>query len=176
MKKKFVLYGLLLVVVVAAGCRSQRIRPAELVDKTPVYISDFVPFKKGIFVRDAIRQECKLGEKLSTFINNYGKKYHLNMVKGGKRDKSARLLKVAISNVQGFGGGAWSGAKVVMIEGELLKNGEVIATFRGRRSTGGGAFAAFKGTCSLLGRTVKALGSDVALWLQNPVMGAHIGE
>ncbi len=174
--KKFILYGILVGVVAAAGCKSQNIRPATQVDKTPVYMGQHVPFKKGMIVRDAVRKECDLGGKLATHINNYGRQYHLNMVKAGKAKKSARILKVEIINVHGSGGGAWSGAKSVAIEGKLLDNGKVIGTFRGQRSSGGGAFAGFKGTCSILGRTVKALGSDVGLWLQNPIMGASIGE
>ncbi len=174
--KKFILYGFLVVVVAAAGCKSQNIRPAAKVDQTPVYMSNHVAFKKDLIVRNAVRKECDLGGKLATFINDYSREYHLNMVMGGKAKKSARVLKVEIINVHGSGGGAWSGAKSVAIEGKLLDNGKVIGTFRGQRSSGGGAFAGFKGTCSILGRTVKALGSDVGLWLQNPVMGATIGE
>ncbi len=176
MKKKFVLYGVLLVIVAAAGCKSQQIRPAAQVDQTPVHMSSYIPFKKGLFVRDAVRKECDLGGKLATHINNYARQYHVNMMKGGKAKTSARVLKVEIINVHGSGGGAWSGAKSVAIEGKLLENGKVIGTFRGQRSSGGGAFGGFKGTCSILGRTVKALGSDVGLWLQHPVMGASIGE
>ncbi|NQV86958.1 MAG: hypothetical protein HQ492_07775 [Woeseiaceae bacterium] len=33
-----------------------------------------------------------------------------------------------------------------------------------------------KGTCSILGRCVKTLGSDIATWLQNPTMNAMPGN
>ncbi len=176
MKKKFMLYSLLLAVVFVAGCGSQKIRPEAQVDKTPIYMGNYVPFKKGLFVRQAVRKECGLDKKLATQINDYATNYYLNMVKGGKAKKSERVLKVEIVRVDGAGGGAWSGAKMVTIEGKLMNKGKIVGTFRGRRSSGGGAFAGFKGTCSILGRCVKALGKDVALWLQKPVMGATIGE
>jgi len=37
-------------------------------------------------------------------------------------------------------------------------------------------FAGFKGTCSIMGRCVKALGRDVAEWLQSPSKGAVLGD
>ena len=38
------------------------------------------------------------------------------------------------------------------------------------------AFATFKGTCSILGRCVKALGRDVSEWLQHPSERAVLGD
>ncbi len=40
----------------------------------------------------------------------------------------------------------------------------------------GGLFAGFKGSCSVLGRTVKAIGKDIAEWLVNPVLDADLGD
>jgi hypothetical protein len=45
-------------------------------------------------------------------------------------------------------------------------------SFRGER----GAFAGFKGSCSVLGHTVKALGSDIADWLVKPSEDADLGD
>jgi len=58
----------------------------------------------------------------------------------------------------------------------LYKNGKRQAGFTASRVSGGGAFGGFKGSCSVLGRTVKILGSDVSLWLLHPVDGAHLGD
>ena len=40
----------------------------------------------------------------------------------------------------------------------------------------GGAFAGYKGSCSVLGRTVKAMGKDVAQWLKAPTDEAALGD
>jgi hypothetical protein len=40
----------------------------------------------------------------------------------------------------------------------------------------GGAFAGFKGSCSVLGRTVEALGEDIGGWLAAPRDGASLGD
>ncbi|MEJ2404442.1 MAG: hypothetical protein P8171_09165 [Candidatus Thiodiazotropha sp.] len=45
---------------------------------------------------------------------------------------------------------------------ELFENGKKIGSF--------------KGTCSILGRCVKALGKDISEWLINPTMNARLGE
>jgi hypothetical protein len=39
-----------------------------------------------------------------------------------------------------------------------------------------GAFAGFKDSCSVLGRTVKAIGSDIADWLLKPSEDADLGD
>ena len=87
-----------------------------------------------------------------------------------------RVLHVEISSVVGPQGGAWSGAKSVTVEGKLTENGEVIGTFKGNRYSGGGAFGGYKGTCSILGRCAKTLGSDIAKWLAKPTMDARLGN
>lgn len=177
--KKFILYSFLLVIVVVAGCGGQRIRSAEEVDTTPIYMGHHVPFKHGISIRQAVRKECRLEKKLASFIHHNADAYHLNLVQGDNHDKthsSGRILDIEIIAVRGAGGGAWSGNKMVAIEGSLRDHGKVIANFVASRSSGGGAFGAYKGTCAILGRTIKALGRDVASWLQHPVMGASLGE
>ena len=44
------------------------------------------------------------------------------------------------------------------------------------RVSGGGAFGLYKGSCTVLGSTVKVLGRDVSNWLKKPVNGAHLGD
>lgn len=87
-----------------------------------------------------------------------------------------KLLSVKITGLVGPGGGAWSGAKQVTIDGVLTENGKTLGTFKGMRVSGGGTFGAYKGTCSILGRCVKALGKDVAGWLKAPTMNARLGD
>ena len=66
--------------------------------------------------------------------------------------------------------------KYSSIKGTLYNNGKKEAGFTAARLSGGGMWAGFKGSCSVLGRTVQGLGSDVTLWLKHPVDGAHLGD
>jgi hypothetical protein len=62
------------------------------------------------------------------------------------------------------------------VTGTLMQDDQAVAAFRAKRFTTGGAFGGFKGTCSIIGRTTKAIGRDIAAWLQNPVDGAELGD
>ena len=143
----------------------------------PVYVAKLIPFAQNVNVTQAVRAECNLNGTLSDFVQSASRNYGTNVVGVDTvAGKKGRVLTMKITNVMGAGGGAWSGAKSVSVEGELSENGKVIGSFRGSRYSGGGVFGGFKGTCSILGRCVKALGSDIAGWLQSPVMNANLGD
>ncbi len=62
------------------------------------------------------------------------------------------------------------------VKGQLMENGQPVASFRAKRFSTGGAFAGFKGTCSIIGRCARAIAEDISIWLKNPVDGAEIGD
>lgn len=184
MRTKILRNILLVGVIGIVGCRSANYAgpeastnssPAIDIGPGAVYLSD-IPFKKGIYVTEAVKRECSLGPKLSRLIRSYGDKYRVSVINDAKPKKGDKILDIEIIHVNGVGGGAWTGSKAVVIEGKLKQNGKVLASFRGSRTSGGGAFSGFKGTCAILGRCVKSLGRDVARWLRNPVMDASLGE
>lgn len=143
-----------------------------------VTIQEAIPFSKNLMVPQAVRRDCQLPTKLAMFIKKYAAKYRVNvkMTSGSLRRVRGRVLDIKIINILGTGGGAWSGAKFATIKGRLTENGRLRGSFIAARATGGGAFGGFKGTCSLLGRVVKALGKDVGRWLQNPSIDARLGQ
>jgi len=137
-----------------------------------------VKFSTDANVREAVVNECNLQTKLPDFIRTYGKKNGVDVVLSDKalnKKQKGRVLLLEITNVNGAGGGAWSGAKSVNVKGSLYENGKRIGNFTASRYSGGGMFAAYKGTCSILGRCVKTLGSDIAKWLKNPSKDARLG-
>ncbi len=136
-----------------------------------------ITFRKDAYVREAVKQQCNLDGKLTQFIEEYAADQYANIItEGGRAPKNAQVLTVVIEEVVGGGGGAWSGAKAVKVKGTLTKNGRVIGDFMARRYSGGGFFGAYKGTCAIMGRCVKALGRDIAEWLQNPTRHAALGD
>jgi len=120
---------------------------------------------------DNVKSECQLEEKLAAYIVEAAPGSSLGSSAG-----AGRVLQVQIATVIGAGGGAWSGNKTLEVSGTLTDGPTTLGTFRGRRSTGGGAWGGYKGTCSLLQRDAKALGSDIADWLAAPSMDAKLGE
>ena len=88
----------------------------------------------------------------------------------------AKGLDIEIVAMMGAGGGMWSGPKQMTVVGTLTEGGAVVGTFRARRTTTGGAWGGYKGTCSLLGRVGKALAKDIGDWLRAPTNDARLGE
>ena len=86
--------------------------------------------------------------------------------------KKGRVLALEITEVHAPGGGAFSGPKWMSVKGELFDNGKQIGSFRAKRLSTGGAFGGFKGTCAIIGRCSKTLGSDIAGWLGSPTPNA----
>ena len=133
-------------------------------------------FAKSAIVPTPVQTECRLPEKLASFIESYVPKKGFDAVQISDQGGSGKVLIVEITDLVGTGGGAWSGSKAVTISGKLMEGDKTIGSFIGRRTSGGGLYGGFKGTCSILGRCVKALGKDIGTWLKAPSTDARIGE
>jgi hypothetical protein len=147
---------------------------AHAAEKAQVTLNRVVAFAESSGASDNVKAECTLDTRLPGFIKDFAKNVVLADDVG--EDTEGRVLHLTFTNVIGTGGGAWSGSKSVTVEGKLTENGEVIGTFTAIRYSGGGAFAAYKGTCSILGRCIKAIGKDIAEWLAHPTMKARLGN
>lgn len=134
-----------------------------------------IAFASSADVRDAVRDECRLQDKLVRFIKRFSAERNITVEESGS-PAGGKVLTVAITDVYAPGGGAFSGGKAVTIEAELTENGQALGDLRARRISGGGAFAAFKGTCDILGRDVETLGRDVSRFLTDPQPGTRMGN
>lgn len=134
-----------------------------------------VGFAEGAFVRPEVRSECRMGEQLPQFIQEFARKNGMEVELVDALPQTGRVLELEISDAIETGN-AWTGRqKGLVIHGRLLEDGAVVASFHGRRMTAGGAFGGYKGTCSFFGRCAKTLGHDVADWLKAPGRDANIG-
>ena len=153
--------------------------PFSAMAENSVTIAKQIPYSKDAEVPDAVAKECQLPEKISQFIQEYAKedkKVDIKVVDSVSASTPGKVLVMEITNLEGTGGGAWSGAKFVTTKGILYENGKEIGSFKAKRRSGGGAFGGFKGTCSILGRCTKEIGKDVSEWLQSPTMNAKLGD
>ncbi|WP_152555653.1 hypothetical protein [Methylomarinum vadi] len=179
---KFTALPLLVLLLALSGCVSNGGKPAQTTQAlqptgTGTLVIKPIAFKKDLYIREAVRNECNLDGKLAQFIEDYtADQFATIITDGSKAPADAQVLTIEIDEVMGAAGGAWSGAKAIMITGEVSQNGKVLGDFRARRYSGGGMFAAYKGTCSILGRCTKALGRDVAEWLRHPMPKAALGD
>lgn len=104
-----------------------------------------------------VREACKIEARLTEDIGS--------QLAGTTDQPQGEVVRVAIVDVMGVGGGAWSGPKAISLRVDLMKDGKVQRSTHLTRTTNGGAFGGFKGTCSMLERDSTVLGKDVAKWV-----------
>ncbi len=145
----------------------------------PVSMIRSVPYADDADIAQKVRTECvKLNDQLAEFTRVYGGKQGVDVQLVDRIDTSApgRVLLVEITDAVSMGNAFIGHQKFSKVRGTLFENGEKVASFRGLRNSMGGAFAGYKGSCSVLGRTMEALGKDIAMWLKNPQDGAELGD
>lgn len=140
---------------------------------TGIQLQAPVPYVADNDISDAIKTECQINQQLADYVKEYSK---VPVELTAQAPTDGRVLQLEIVDAVSMGN-AWMGhQKFTKVRGTLLENGQKVASFKGRRNSMGGAFPGFKGSCSVLGRTVRALGEDIAAWLNEPVDGANLGD
>ena len=104
-----------------------------------------------------VREACKLEDRLAADVGG--------ALSGSTTSTAGEVVKVSIVDVMGLGGGGWTGPKAISIRVDLMKDGKIERSTHLTRTTTGGVFGGFKGTCSMLERDSATLGKDVAKWV-----------
>ncbi len=142
--------------------------------KDVITISQLTPFAEDSGATDAVKKECGFEERLPKYLKSEAKKIADVVMTSESLDTvEGKVLFMEITHVFAPGGGGYSGAKNVEVEGELRENGEVIGTFLVDRTA---LFGMTPGTCSMLKRVAKKIGEDVAEWLEAPEMDSMLGD
>jgi hypothetical protein len=137
------------------------------------------PYADGSRIAGKIKQECvKLPGQLPAYTQQYAREHDIAVRLADSIDPQSggRVLVVEITDAVSRGNAFIGHQKYSEVEGTLWEDGTAVASFRGSRNSMGGFAAGYKGSCSVLGRTVKALGQDIAQWLKNPQDGAELGD
>jgi len=143
-----------------------------------VHVQSSIPFESGAKIAANIKQECKLGKRLSDSINAFATKKGIDIVQQQQlnSDSSGKVLLVEITDAVSSGNAFIGHRKFASVKGTLFENGAKKASFTGTRVSGGGFFGGYMSSCAVLGRTTKAIGKDIVGWLSDPVDGAHLGD
>jgi len=137
------------------------------------------PYAADAEIQKKVRNECtKLGSQLSEFTQQFAKEFGVDVALVDSIDTagSGRVLQLEITDAVSMGNAFMGHQKFSSARGALYEDGKKIADFRARRNSMGGAFAGYKGSCSVLGRTVKAMGKDIAQWLKDPEDKVELGD
>ena len=86
-----------------------------------------------------------------------------------REEKAAedRFIRLTILNVQGVGGGSWSGPKGISLRVELLHHGKLASSNVFLRNSRGGVLGPVAGTCMIMERIASQLGEDVTKWISD---------
>lgn len=143
---------------------------APLAAAEPLTIISPIEYKEGIPVRDAVKAECAMLERVPGYVADFAKEKG-KVTLSAEPAASGRTLRVVIEEIRESG---TVGPKSVTVNGVLSEGGKTIGTVTVRRSSMGGPLAAFGGACGILHRCAKAIGKDIAGWLEKPTMDAEL--
>ena len=129
-------------------------------------------------VPQAVLDECKLDSELPDAVAGKAKESGIAITFAEKvsGSEAGRTLQMEITDVVSDGNAFLGHHKSMTVKGKLYQDGAVVASFRDRRNSMGGAFGGFKGNCAVLARTAKAIGEDIGTWLAAPKMDARLGD
>lgn len=121
--------------------------------------------------------ECELGKVLFAELHDeVGRSFALRSVADPRGPGLVLVMRYA--RVEGHS--IISGIKRIVLEGQLLKDGQVAADFTALRYTTQGAFGrynrGFQTTCGIMEDLVEELAEDVGGWLYRPTMNATLGD
>jgi hypothetical protein len=147
-------------------------------DEATIYTSQTAPYSDERSIARGILAECQLPQRQAELIEQIAKENGVIVVRDDEAvaAKKGRVLLVEINNAISLGNAFTGHRKQVSIRGRLLEDGTEVANFSGMRSSMGGAFAGFKGSCVVLERCLNTLAKDITVWLKGPSMNARIGE
>jgi hypothetical protein len=144
-----------------------------------VSMARVVPYSDEAEVSSKVRSECtQLQQQLADYTREFGKAQGItvNLDSDVSATAAGRVLQLEIVEAVSMGNAFIGHQKYSRVHGTLFEDGQKVGSFKARRNSMGGAFAGYKGSCSVLGRTMKALGEDIAGWLKNPSDQARLGD
>lgn len=159
----------------SADSKHTKGKDLALAGKT-IYVKSMVAYSRNSRVAQNIKTECTINKQITDFIVSKASELGINVVVKNKIPRDGIELQVQIDEAVSQGGAMRGHNKFVVISGKLVKGKTSYQSFRAGRVSGGGFYGAYKSSCAVLGRTTKALGSDVAMWLSNPYDGAVLGD
>jgi hypothetical protein len=137
----------------------------------PVRTAAKVRFSEASGASDAVRRECGIQTNLPEYVRDASRDVELVY---GKRPRRGTVLELEIEDVRAPGGGPFSGPRAMVVSAKLFERGRLVASARAKRRSSATPFSG--GNCAQLNRIARAIGRDVARWLEDPRSDAHFGD
>ena len=136
-----------------------------------VWVAKTAPYAESAHPSPKVREECRLEAAVPSALQAAASEVELV----DALPEAGRTLRLRITDVQAPSGGMFSGPKALEVTGSLYEGADKIGSFRAKRFSAGGPFGG-GGTCGMLAKCARALGTDIATWLDAPTMDAEIGD
>jgi len=117
--------------------------------------------------------ECELGKEFFEELHDeVGQSFALRGVVD-PRGVPGLALVMRFASVDGISG---RGSKRIVLEGQLIRDGLVVADFAAKRGAFGNYSRGFTTTCGIMEDVIEELAEDVGKWLYKPTMNARLGD
>jgi hypothetical protein len=147
-------------------------------DGNTVYVASKAPFVDETMIAKNIIDECNLPASQIKLLKEHAGEAGFTVTENDSAvtEKKGKVLVVEIAHAIS-GGNAFIGhRKQVVLKGRLYENGAELGNFTATRSSMGGAFGGYKGSCSVLHRCQSTLAKDILTWMKTPGKDSRIGE
>lgn len=137
-----------------------------------ITISSSADYSNPELIQTNIKESCTaLGDNFVKFTKAYLQKSGWNVSLSESVGAEAQDTAIKLEITDSVSAGNWfiGHRKSTTIRATLYENGEVADSYVASRFSSGGFWGGFKGSCSILNRTVKTLGSDVTKWVNKKV-------
>ena len=116
---------------------------------------------------------CELGKEFFEELHDeVGQSFALRGVVD-PRGVPGLVLVMRFASVEGISG---RGSKRIVLEGQLVQDGRVVADFAAMRGAVGNYSRGFTTTCDIMEDVIEDLAEDVGKWLYKPTMNAKLGD
>ncbi len=129
-------------------------------------------------ISSAAMKECSLPAQYTQLFREIASENNINVQISGSNEPTPTgyYLKPTFTYIISDGNPFLGHRKYTQMTMELYKDGKKVSSAQFGRNSSGGLFGGYKGSCSVLGRTVEANVSDAVAWLKNPVDGSVHGD
>ncbi|WP_157760750.1 hypothetical protein [Hydrogenovibrio halophilus] len=158
--------------------RLQNAEPATTDAIQTITIARVTDIQSGPHISQAALNECELQTQFPELLTQKAAEKGITVQTTTDFDQTEKGYQLAARYDQIISeGNPFIGhRKFTQIHLTLYKDGDKLAEADLGRHSGGGMFAGYKSSCSVLGRTVEANAEDATLWLQTPVDKARMGN
>jgi hypothetical protein len=162
MKQVYMLAAALLLIGAATSADAAR----SAASSEQVSLLTPVVFAPTTDPRAEVRDECKLGEMLTTHVGDALRRANKGPGVTGSTDGD--VLKITVTTIWGARGNNWTGPKGLGLDAVILHDGVVVRSTSLHRTTMGGFWGAFKGICGFMERDSVSISKDLARWTRDP--------